>query len=63
MELQDKILNQIAGSSDNILEDDELVLTLDESKEQCKQIEQSLREMDITMKQIETIRDLFIPVA
>lgn len=35
-ELQDKILNQIAGSSDNILEDDELVITLDESKEQCK---------------------------
>jgi len=35
-ELQDKILNQIAGSSDNILEDDELVVTLDESKEQCK---------------------------
>jgi hypothetical protein len=33
MELQDKILNQIANSSDNILEDDELVLTLDESKE------------------------------
>lgn len=32
-ELQDKILNQIAGSSDNILEDDELVITLDESKE------------------------------
>ena len=40
MELQDKILNQIASSSDNILEDDELVVTLDESKEQCKQIEQ-----------------------
>jgi hypothetical protein len=32
-ELQDRILNQIAGSSDNILEDDELILTLDESKE------------------------------
>ena len=63
MELQDKILNQIAGSSDNILEDDELILTLDESKEQCKQIEQSLREMDSTMKQIESIRDLFMPVA
>lgn len=38
-ELQDKILNQIANSSDNILEDDELVVTLDESKEQCKNIE------------------------
>jgi hypothetical protein len=43
-------LNQIANSSDNILEDDELVLTLDESKEQCKRIEQSLKEMESTMK-------------
>jgi dynein heavy chain len=39
-ELQDKILNQIAGSTGDILEDDELVVTLDESKESCKQIEQ-----------------------
>ena len=36
MELQDKILNQIANSTENILEDDELVLILDESQEQCK---------------------------
>lgn len=63
MELQDKILNQIASSSDNILEDDELVVTLDESKEQCKQIEQQLKEMEQTMKQIETIREMFVPVA
>lgn len=63
MELQDKILNQIANSSDNILEDDELVVTLDESKEQCKQIEQQLKEMESTMKQIETIREMFVPVA
>jgi len=38
-ELQDKILNQIANSNENILEDDELVKILDESKEQQKQIE------------------------
>ena len=62
-ELQDKILNQIASSSENILEDDELVLTLDESKEQCKQIEQQLREMESTMKQIDNIREIFVPVA
>jgi dynein heavy chain, axonemal len=34
VELQDKILNQIANSSADILEDDELVVTLDESKSQ-----------------------------
>ena len=62
-ELQDTILNQIAGSSDNILEDDLLIATLDESKEQCKLIETSLKEMEQTMKQIEQIREFFIPVA
>jgi dynein heavy chain, axonemal len=38
-------------------------VTLDESKEQCKTIAQSVKEMDVTMKQIEAIRDIFIPVA
>lgn len=32
--------NKIASQTGDILEDDELVVTLDESKEQCKQIEQ-----------------------
>jgi dynein heavy chain len=62
-ELQDKILNQIASQTGDILEDDELVVTLDESKDQCKQIEQQLKEMESTMKQIETIREIFVPVA
>lgn len=38
-ELEDKILDQIAQSEVDILEDDVLLLTLDESKSQCKQIE------------------------
>ena len=43
-ELEDKILNQIANSGDNILEDDVLIQTLDESKAQCKQIEAQIAE-------------------
>lgn len=35
-ELEDKILNQIATSETDILEDDVLLETLDESKAQCK---------------------------
>lgn len=35
-ELEDKILNQIACSDVDILEDDVLLITLDESKAQCK---------------------------
>lgn len=43
-ELEDKILNQIANSEVDILEDDVLLITLDESKSQCKQIEQQMKE-------------------
>ena len=35
-ELEDMILNQIANSDDNILEDDVLLVALDDSKAQCK---------------------------
>lgn len=61
--MQDKILNLVANSQDDILEDRELKTTLDESKIQSAQIEQTLKEMENTMKQIEAIRDQFVPVA
>jgi hypothetical protein len=35
-ELEDKILNQISQSDVDILEDDVLLITLDDSKAQCK---------------------------
>jgi dynein heavy chain len=41
-ELEDKILNQIATSETDILEDDVLLETLDESKAQCIMIDQQL---------------------
>ncbi len=63
VELQDKILNQIANSSADILEDDELVVTLDESKSQQKQIESQTKEMESTMKAIQTVKEQFVPVA
>jgi dynein heavy chain len=56
-ELQDKILNQIATSQGDILDDDELVVTLDASKAQCQQIDTQLKEMQQTMNAIELIRD------
>ena len=62
-ELEDKILNQIANSEQDILEDDVLIITLDESKAQCKQIEQQMKEAEITMQHIETIREQFKQVA
>ena len=62
-QLEDKILNQIATSEVDILEDDVLVETLDESKSQCKLIDQQLIEAEQIMKHIENVRDQFKPVA
>jgi len=61
--LQDKILDMVANSRDDILEDRNLKIALDESKIQSVQIEQTLKDMENTMKQIELIRDQFVPVA
>lgn len=44
--LQDDILNAIANSSDDILEDIELKEKLDQSKSQCNQIEQINADVD-----------------
>lgn len=62
-ELEDKILNQIAQSDVDILEDDVLLVTLDESKAQCKQIEAQMKQDEMTMKTIEGIREQYSPVA
>jgi len=62
-ELEDKILNQIANSDVDILEDDILLVTLDESKSQVKQIEQQTKESAVTMEHINNIREQFVPVA
>jgi dynein heavy chain len=62
-ELEDKILNQIAGASGNLLEDDELIKTLDQSKAQYIQIERQLADMMVNIKNINVVRDNFKPVA
>lgn len=62
-ELEDRILNQISTSEVDILEDDVLYEALDESKAQVKQIEQQNRDSELTMAQIETIRENFNEVA
>lgn len=63
VDLQDRILNQIANSSEDILEDRELKASLDESKVQTVQIEATLKDMEQVMKQIDLIREWFSPVA
>ena len=61
--LEDKILNQIAGASSNLLEDDELIKTLDDSKARYIQIEEQLKASEALFKKINAIRDGLKPVA
>jgi dynein heavy chain len=60
--LEDTILNQISGN-DNILEDDLLIVTLDDSKAQCKDIERKQEESKVTLEHINNIRKNFDQVA
>jgi dynein heavy chain len=62
-ELEDKILSQIAGATGNLLEDDELIQTLDASKEQYVVIERSLKDIEQTMIKINKVRDNLQPIA
>lgn len=58
-ELEDLILNQIANNDKNLLEDDLLISTLDDSKAQCKQIEQKQEDSKVVLTAIDTIRKNF----
>ena len=62
-EIQDQILNAIANTGDDILEDTTLKEVLDEAKESQASIEQVNNETMNTMKQIDKIREENVPVA
>jgi len=62
-ELQDKILNLIANTQGDILEDDELIIVLNNSKDTQNQIDQSKRDQETIFKQIDAMRELLTPVA
>jgi dynein heavy chain len=57
------ILNQIADNDKNLLEDDLLIATLDDSKAQCKAIEVKQEESKNTLEHINRIREQFEQVA
>ena len=61
-ELDDKILDAICNTGDDILEDVELRDVLGESKERKNQIEQANQEAESMMKVINKIRDENVPV-
>jgi hypothetical protein len=59
-ELQQRILDQISNDTIPILENDELVEVLDDAKEQYKQFEHHHKEMESSMKHINTIKEQFL---
>jgi dynein heavy chain len=62
-ELEDKILNLVSEASDDILNDEELIITLDQSKETSLNIKERMAEAEETSKVINSTRESYRPVA
>lgn len=64
-EIEDKILEGLTKNEDigKILEDDELIIVLDESKKTSDEISVRMAESEVTEREIDTIREIFRPVA
>jgi len=62
-ELEDKILRMLAESSGNILDDEDLINTLDESKKTSALTEEAVRGAEETSKEIDVAQESYRPVA
>lgn len=64
-EIEDKILEGLTKNDDiaKILEDDDLITVLDESKKTSDEISLRMAESEVTEKEIDTTREIFRPVA
>lgn len=64
-EIEDKILEGLTKNAKiaDILEDDELIKVLDESKKTSDEINTRMKESEITEKQIDETRETYRPVA
>jgi len=62
-ELEDKILKSVAEASDDILNDEELIITLDQSKETSIGINERMIEAEQTSKMIDENRENYRVVA
>ncbi len=62
-EIEDKILKMVSEASDDILNDDELINKLKESKEKSLQINQKMSEAQETSKKINRAREQYRPIS
>ena len=61
--LEDTILRLLAESSGNILDDEQLINTLDDSKKISKKTEESVAGAEVTTKEINVTCEAYRPVA
>eukprot|EP00466_Bigelowiella_natans_P015986 jgi/Bigna1/46472/estExt_Genewise1.C_40322 len=62
-EIEDKILDLLKNSEGDILADEKLIITLDNSKKTSKEINQQLKEAEVVNKEIDEGRAKYVPVA
>lgn len=62
-EIEDKILYMLSVSTGNILDDDELITTLANSKVTSQRIEERVKEQEKTSALVQTTRETYVPVA
>ena len=63
VKLEDALLSQLASSSGNILDNDELIATLDETKNKAVEIGNALEQAKFTSAEIQKSREQYIPAA
>jgi dynein heavy chain len=61
--LEDKILDRLNNSQQNLLEDSELMNTLNSSKEKSAEVKQTLEQAENVMKRINDAREVYKPCA
>jgi len=62
-EIEDKILELLSASKGNILDDEELINTLDSSKQTSRRIEERVKEQEKTQALVQETRESYVPVA
>ncbi|GMH67856.1 hypothetical protein TrLO_g3024 [Triparma laevis f. longispina] len=63
VQLEDSLLKELSSSSGNILDNEELIATLDETKTKAVEIQGKLEEAQFTKNEINKARDAYKPVS
>merc|ERR1719326_216172 len=63
VQLEDTLLKELANSSGNILDNEELIATLDETKTKASDISEKLEQAEFTKEEITKARQVYVPTA